>query len=56
VSERLRVLVTDEVDPEGVAILRADPRIEVVEPSLRMVRTISRFGILHPKVAHEVGV
>ena len=28
---RFRVMVTDEVDPEGVALLRASPRIEVVE-------------------------
>ena len=32
---RFRVLVTDEVDPEGVAILRAHPEIEVVEKPTR---------------------
>jgi D-3-phosphoglycerate dehydrogenase len=32
---RFRVLVTDEVDPEGVAILRAHPDIEVVEKPTR---------------------
>ncbi|MBV9109832.1 MAG: phosphoglycerate dehydrogenase, partial [Gemmatimonadetes bacterium] len=30
-----RVLVTDEVDPEGLAVLRAEPRIEVVERPTR---------------------
>lgn len=30
-QERYRVLVTDEVNPEGIAILRAEPAIEVVE-------------------------
>jgi D-3-phosphoglycerate dehydrogenase len=32
---RFRVLVTDEVDPEGVAILRAHPQIVVVEKPTR---------------------
>ena len=32
---RFRVLVTDEIDPEGVAILRAHPAIEVVEKPTR---------------------
>lgn len=30
-NHRFRVLVTDEIDPEGVAILRAHPALEVVE-------------------------
>jgi D-3-phosphoglycerate dehydrogenase / 2-oxoglutarate reductase len=34
-SGRYRVLVTDEVDPEGLAVLRADARIEVVERPTR---------------------
>jgi D-3-phosphoglycerate dehydrogenase len=34
-DRRYRVLVTDEVDPEGVAILRAHPEIEVVEKPTR---------------------
>lgn len=34
-DRRFRVLVTDEVDPEGVAILRAHPDIEVVEKPTR---------------------
>jgi D-3-phosphoglycerate dehydrogenase len=32
---RFRVLVTDEVDPDGLAVLRAQPRIEVVEKPTR---------------------
>ena len=32
---RFRVLVTDEVDPEGVALLRAHPALEVVERPTR---------------------
>jgi D-3-phosphoglycerate dehydrogenase len=36
VSEpRFRVLVTDEIDPEGLAVLRARPEIEVVERPTR---------------------
>jgi D-3-phosphoglycerate dehydrogenase len=34
-SDRYRVLVTDEIDPEGVAILRAHPMIEVFEKPTR---------------------
>ena len=34
-AARYRVLVTDEVDPEGVAILRAHPAIEVIEKPTR---------------------
>ncbi|HEX7239865.1 MAG TPA: phosphoglycerate dehydrogenase [Longimicrobiaceae bacterium] len=40
-----RVLVTDEVDPEGIAILRADPRIEVVErPTLPAAQLLEEIG------------
>jgi D-3-phosphoglycerate dehydrogenase len=45
VSAPFRVLVTDEVDPEGVAILRAEPRIEVVERPTRPL----------PEVVAEIG-
>jgi D-3-phosphoglycerate dehydrogenase len=34
-ERRFRVLVTDEIDPEGVALLRAHPDIEVVERPTR---------------------
>jgi D-3-phosphoglycerate dehydrogenase len=34
-TDRYRVLVTDEIDPEGVAILRAHPMIEVIEKPTR---------------------
>jgi D-3-phosphoglycerate dehydrogenase / 2-oxoglutarate reductase len=44
-DERFRILVTDEVDPEGVAILRADPRIEVVErPTRPMEAVLEEIG------------
>ncbi|HEU0012827.1 MAG TPA: phosphoglycerate dehydrogenase [Longimicrobium sp.] len=42
---RFRVLVTDEVDPEGVAILRAHPAIDVVERPTRPL----------PEVLEEIG-
>jgi D-3-phosphoglycerate dehydrogenase / 2-oxoglutarate reductase len=42
---RHRVLVTDEVDPEGVALLRADPRIEVVErPTRPLAEVLEEIG------------
>lgn len=44
-EERYRVLVTDEVDPEGVALLRAHPRIEVVErPTLPPALLLEEIG------------
>jgi D-3-phosphoglycerate dehydrogenase / 2-oxoglutarate reductase len=44
-TERYRVLVTDEIDPEGVAILRAHPMIDVVEKPTRPA----------PEVLEEIG-
>lgn len=42
---RLRVLVTDEVDPDGVALLRAEPEIEVHElPTLAPAELLERIG------------
>ncbi|MDP9349036.1 MAG: phosphoglycerate dehydrogenase, partial [Gemmatimonadota bacterium] len=42
---RFRVLVTDEVDPEGTALLRASPRIEVDEvPTLPPAELLERIG------------
>lgn len=42
---RFRVLVTDEVDPDGVAILRAHPEIEVVErPTRPLAEVIAEIG------------
>jgi D-3-phosphoglycerate dehydrogenase / 2-oxoglutarate reductase len=57
---RYRVLVTDEVDPEGLAVLRAEPEIEVVErpdaaagPSCSRDRRVRRAGRpqRHPHLA-----
>src|SRR4051794_15963677 len=40
-----RVLVTDEIDPEGVAILAAEPQIEVNEvPTLPKEELLARIG------------
>ena len=40
-----RVLVTDDVDPEGVAILRAEPSLQVDEvPTLRRDELLERIG------------
>jgi D-3-phosphoglycerate dehydrogenase / 2-oxoglutarate reductase len=42
---RFRVLVTDEVDPEGVALLRAEPEIEVVErPTRPAAEVVAEIG------------
>ncbi len=58
-SERFRVLVTDEVDPEGVAILRADPRIEVVErptrPAAEVLAEIGEYDAFVGRSATRVG-
>jgi D-3-phosphoglycerate dehydrogenase / 2-oxoglutarate reductase len=39
-DDRFRVLVTDEVDPEGVALLRAHASIEVVERPTRPLEAV----------------
>lgn len=42
---RYRVLVTDEIDPEGLAVLRAQPRIEVVEkPTRPLAEVLDEIG------------
>jgi D-3-phosphoglycerate dehydrogenase / 2-oxoglutarate reductase len=42
---RFRVLVTDDVDPEGVAILRGHPDVEVVErPTRPLPEVIAEIG------------
>jgi D-3-phosphoglycerate dehydrogenase len=42
---RFRILVTDEVDPEGLAILRAQPRLEVVErPTRPAAEVLAEIG------------
>jgi D-3-phosphoglycerate dehydrogenase / 2-oxoglutarate reductase len=56
--ERFRVLVTDEVDPEGVAALRSDPRIEVVErptrPAAELLEEIAGFDALVGRSATRI--
>ena len=42
---KLKVLVTDGVDPEGIALLSADPRLEVDEvPTLPPAELLARIG------------
>lgn len=42
---RFKVMVTDEVDPEGISILRAEPSIEVVErPTLPPAQLLEEIG------------
>lgn len=42
---RLRVLVTDDVDPDGIAVLRAAPELQVdVEPTLSPAVLLERIG------------
>ncbi|MFL5541474.1 MAG: phosphoglycerate dehydrogenase [Longimicrobiaceae bacterium] len=44
-DRRYRILVTDEVDPEGLAILRAQPRLEVVErPTRPAAEVLAEIG------------
>ncbi|CAN5778495.1 phosphoglycerate dehydrogenase [soil metagenome] len=44
-ESRFRVLVTDEVDPEGVALLRAEPALDVQErPTLPPAQLLEEIG------------
>jgi D-3-phosphoglycerate dehydrogenase len=55
---RFRVLVTDEVDPEGVAILRAHPDIDVVEkptrPAAEVLEEIGEYDAFVGRSATKV--
>ena len=55
---RYRVLVTDEIDPEGVAVLRAHPAIEVVErptrPAAEVLEEIGGFDAFLGRSATRV--
>jgi D-3-phosphoglycerate dehydrogenase / 2-oxoglutarate reductase len=55
---RFRVLVTDEVDPEGVALLRATPQIEVFErptrPLQEVVEEIAQYDALIGRSATRI--
>jgi D-3-phosphoglycerate dehydrogenase / 2-oxoglutarate reductase len=57
-TERFRVLVTDEVDPEGVAVLRSEPRIEVVErptlPASELLEEIGEYDALVGRSATRI--
>ncbi|HEX8433070.1 MAG TPA: hypothetical protein VF625_17415, partial [Longimicrobium sp.] len=44
-TARFRVLVTDEVDPEGLAVLRAHPAFDVDERATRpLAEVIAEIG------------
>jgi D-3-phosphoglycerate dehydrogenase / 2-oxoglutarate reductase len=55
---RLRVLVTDDIDPEGLALLRAEPRLEVDEvPTLReddLLRRIPEYDAIVGRSATRI--
>jgi D-3-phosphoglycerate dehydrogenase / 2-oxoglutarate reductase len=55
---RYRVLVTDEVDPEGLALLRSEPAIEVVErptrPLPQVIEEIAEFDAFIGRSATRV--
>lgn len=57
-NDRFRVLVTDEVDPDGVALLRADPRIEVDErptfPPAQLLEEIGAYDALVGRSATRI--
>jgi D-3-phosphoglycerate dehydrogenase len=55
---RFRVMVTDEVDPEGIALLRGSPRIEVVErptlPPAELLEEIAGYDALIGRSATRI--
>ncbi|HEX6069986.1 MAG TPA: phosphoglycerate dehydrogenase [Longimicrobiaceae bacterium] len=55
---RFRVLVTDEVDPEGIAMLKAEPAIEVVErptlPPAQLLEEIPEYDALIGRSATRI--
>ncbi|HEY0019562.1 MAG TPA: phosphoglycerate dehydrogenase [Longimicrobium sp.] len=57
-TERFRVLVTDDIDPEGVALLRAHPLIEVSEkptrPAAEVLAEIGEFDAIIGRSATRI--
>lgn len=57
-SDRFRVLVTDEIDPEGVALLRAEPGIRVDEvptrPASDLLEEIGEYDALVGRSATRI--
>jgi D-3-phosphoglycerate dehydrogenase len=57
-TERFRVLVTDEIDPEGVALLRAEPSIRVDEtptqPAAELLASIGEYDALVGRSATRI--
>jgi len=58
VPHQFRVLVTDEVDPQGLALLRATPQIEVVErptrPAPELIAEIGDYDALIGRSATRI--
>lgn len=53
-AERFRVLITDEVDPEGIALLRGHPQIDAVErPTLPPAQLLEEIGEYHALVGRS---
>src|SRR5690606_17690550 len=57
-EQRFKVMVTDEVDPEGIAILRSEPSIEVVErptlPPEQLLEEIHEYDALIGRSATRI--
>ncbi|HEX6924922.1 MAG TPA: phosphoglycerate dehydrogenase [Longimicrobiaceae bacterium] len=57
-EQRFKVMVTDEVDPEGIAILRSEPSIEVVErptlPPEQLLEEIPEYDALIGRSATRI--
>src|SRR5690606_17070765 len=57
-EQRFKVMVTDEVDPEGIAILRSEPSIEVVErptlPPAQLLEEIPEYDALIGRSATRI--
>lgn len=55
---RFRILITDEIDPEGVALLRAVPGFDVEEvatlPAADLQKRIGAYGLARLKPGDEV--
>ena len=57
-EQRFRVFVTDEVDPEGIALLHAHPEIEVVEsptlPPAQLLEVVGQYDALIGRSATRI--
>ena len=57
-DQRYRVMITDEVDPEGIALLRTHPAIEVIEtptlPAAELLQVIGEYDALIGRSATRI--